>query len=505
MAKVFSGGALDNLLKVVLSLGGDRLELQTGQAPAAFAGTLPLRLTLPAASNSMLRAVCGEMGGLHEASPPDEHGSSFAYASSDGTRFEVNIRGVLADQGAASVRVVRMGATNGAEEAGAAPAAERSEPERPPVPAAAPATRAGAGAGVASGSKLDPVLSRMIGAAIAAGASDLHLTEGTPPVFRVQGRLRAFEGPAFDVRSLLPDDARRSRVLDGHAVDFALDFEGSYRLRANVYLARQGVCAALRILPRGAPDLAELGLPEEVLALTRFRDGLVLFCGQTGSGKSSSLAALTRSLLEDAAMLCISLESPIEFDLTPRRGQSRVRQREVGSHVPSFAAGLRDALREDPDVILIGEIRDRDSAALALTAAETGHLVLSSLHCRTAASAVERIVDLFPGEQQSQIRGQLADSLRAVVSQQLLPNRRGDRRVLAAEVLTLNHAAAHLIREGKPEQLYTVMHTGKHAGMLPLERHLARLVKGGQVEHSVAKGYVRVPELFDPALRGAGG
>jgi twitching motility protein PilT len=142
-------------------------------------------------------------------------------------------------------------------------------------------------------------------------------------------------------------------------------------------------------------------------------------------------------------------------------------------------------------------MRDRDSATLALTAAETGHLVLSSLHCRNATSAVERIVDLFPGKQQAQVRGQLADSLRAVVSQQLLPNRRGDGRVLAAEVLTLNHAAAHLIREGKPEQLYSVLHTGKHAGMLPLERHLSRLVKAGRVEHSVAKAYVRFPELFD--------
>jgi twitching motility protein PilT len=498
MTKVFSGGALDSLVKVLLSLGGDRLRLQTGQAPGAFAGTQPLRLTLPATSNSMLRAVCGEMGSRHEASPPDEHGSCFFYASSDGTEFEVRIGGDLADHGAANVLVVRMDAPDGAAEQTApepAPAAQRSARESPPAHAGAPL--APAGAVVTASSKLDPGLARIIAAAIANGASDLHLDEGEPPVFRVQGRLQAFEGPVFEMRALLPDDEQQARVLAGQAIDFALDFEGTHRLRANVYLARQGVCAALRILPRGAPELAELGLPEEVIALNRFRDGLVLFCGQTGAGKSSSLAALTRSLLESAAMLCISLESPIEYDLSPRRGHSRVRQREVGSHVQSFAAGLRDALREDPDLILIGEMRDRESAALALTAAETGHLVLSSLHCRDATSAVERIVDLFPSERQAQIRSQLADSLRAVVSQQLLPSRRGGGRVLAAEVLTLNHAAAHLIREGKPEQLYTVVQTGKHAGMLPLERHLARLVKTGRIEHSVAKAHVRFPELFD--------
>lgn len=494
MTKVFSGGALDNLVKVVLSLGGDRLRLQTGQAPAAFAGSRSLRLTLPAASSSMLRAVCGEMGSLHAASPPKDDDSCFVYAASDGTRFEVKIRGVLADHGSASVLVARLEAPGAGEPPPPepAPAVEQREPSARDAPLATQASTLAAPSGA-----LDPELASLIIAAIAAGASDLHLTEGAPPMFRVQGRLQAFEGPAPAARALLPDDAQRARVLAGHAVDFALDFEGTHRLRANVYLAQQGVCAALRILPRGAPELAELGLPEEVIALERFRDGLVLFCGQTGAGKSSSLAAITRSLLEGASQLCISLESPIEYDLSPRRGQSRVRQREVGTHVQSFATGLRDTLREDPDLILIGEMRERDSAALALTAAETGHLVLSSLHCRNATSAVARIVDLFPAEQQAQVRAQLADSLRAVVSQHLLPSRRGGGRVLAAEVLTVNHAAAHLIREGKPEQLHTVLHTGKSAGMLPLERHLARLVKAGRIDAAVARAHVRFPELFD--------
>jgi len=514
---VYSGGALDGLLSVVTSLGGDRLRLQTGQTPAAFAGSRPLRLTLPAASSSMLRALCGDMVGAHEAGARGESESRFDYATGDETRFDVRITGSFADDASASIVVVRAGASSNEQRADAAsgprqPGLEqrRAEPaanggaDLAPNGGAEPAVNGDAfpalSSARASEHELDGALTQVIAAAVSAGATDIHLTEGEPPVFRTQGRLETREGPAFELRSLLPDEARRERVLAGHAVDFAFTFRGTHRLRGNVYLAQQGVCAALRILTRSAPELSELGLPEEVTALTRVQDGLVLFCGCTGAGKSTSLAAITRSLLENTAGLCIALESPIEYDLSPRLGQSRVRQREVGLHVSSFPAGLRDALREDPDYILVGEMRDRETAALALTAAETGHLVLSSLHCRSAASAVERIVDLFASEQQRQIRSQLADCLRAVVSQQLLPARRGEGRVVAAEVLTINAAAAHLIREGKTEQLHTVLHSGKHAGMLPLERHLVRLVKAGRVEPAVARARARFPELFDPGL-----
>lgn len=497
MATVYSGGALEGVLNVVVSLGGDRLQLQTGQNPSAFVGKRPLRLTLPATSSSMLRALCADMGTAHQAHAGGDE-SRFCYALANGTQFEVKIRGSLSEQGTASIVVVRAKAP-ATEEQPAAPASVRedSDPGAPVVPAIAhdaPPLRA---ASSGSGPELDPALVEVLTAAISLGASDVHLTQGEAPVLRVQGRLQGFAGPAVDVACLLSGASQRDRVLAGSAIDLAFSFQGAHRLRANVFSAQGGMCAALRILPRDAPELSQLGLPEEVTALTRVRDGLVLFCGLTGAGKSTSLAAIARNLLEGAASLCISLESPIEYDLSPRRGPSRVRQREVGQHVTSFAAGLRDALREDPDFILIGEMRDRETAALAMTAAETGHLVLSSLHCRGAASAVDRIVDLFPADQQRQVRGQLADSLRAVVSQQLLPSRHGEGRVVAAEVLTINAAAAHLIRDGKPEQLHSVMHSGKHAGMLPLERDLARLVKAGRVERSVARTYVRWPELFD--------
>lgn len=499
MPTVYSGGALEGVLNVVVSLGGDRLKLQTGQAPSAFVGTRPLRLTLPATSSSMLRALCADMGTAHQAHA-GEGESRFCYALANGAQFEVKIRGSLSDQGTASIVVVRAKAPAVEEPATAvASAREGGDADEPILPAVAhdpplPAALSG------QGPELDPALVEVLSAAISLGASDVHLTQGEPPVFRVQGRLQAFAGPVVDIGCLLSGASQRARVIAGHAADVAFTFQATHRLRVNVYSAREGLCAALRILPRDAPELSQLGLPEEVTALTRARDGLLLFCGLTGAGKSTSLAAVTRNLLEGTAALCISLEAPIEYDISPRRGQSRVRQREVGQHVASFAAGLRDTLREDPDVILIGEMRDRESAALAMTAAETGHLVLSSLHCRGAASAVERIVDLFPGDQQRQVRGQLADSLRAVVSQQLLPERHGKGRVVAVEVLTINAAAAHLIREGKPEQLHSVMHSGKHAGMLPLERDLARLVKAGRVERSVARSYVRWPELFDQSV-----
>jgi len=503
MTTVYSGGALEGVLNVVVSLGGDRLQFQTGQSPSAFVGTRPLRLTLPATSSSMLRALCAEMGVAHQARGGAGE-SRFSYALASGAEFEVKIRGSLSEPETASILVVRVeapAADEGQSCASASVSAKESEggAERPIPPVVeqdTPAFRA-APSGERSGWEIDPALAEVLGAAIASGASDVHLTEGQAPVFRVQGRLQAFTGPIVDVGGLLSGASQRERVIAGQAIDLAFTFQNAYRLRVNVYSAREGLCAALRILPRDAPELSQLGLPDEVTTLTRVRDGLVLFCGLTGAGKSTSLAALTRHLLEGVAGLCISLESPIEYDLTPRRGQSRVRQREVGVHVTSFAAGLRDALREDPDYILIGEMRDRETAALAMTAAETGHLVLSSLHCRGAASAIDRIVDLFPGDQQRQMRGQLADSLRAVVSQQLLPSRQGEGRVVAAEVLTINAAAAHLIRDGKAEQLHTVMHSGKHAGMLPLERELVRLVKAGRVERSVARSHVRWPELFD--------
>lgn len=280
-------------------------------------------------------------------------------------------------------------------------------------------------------------------------------------------------------------------------MDFGQSHQSGTRLRVNVFKTAQGLCAAVRLLPSAPPPLDRLGLPPEVLNLSRAPHGLILVCGHTGAGKSTTLASFVQTLLGRSPGICITLESPIEYHLSAANAQSLIRQREVGTHVESFPIGLRDALREDPDLLLIGEMRDAETAALALTAAETGHLVLSSLHSRTAASTIQRIVDLFPPTQHAQVRSQLADSLRAVVSQRLLPSRQPGKRVVAAEVLTLNAAAAHHIREGRTEQLPTCIQSGKEDGMLPLERDLARLVNEGKVEREVARAAANTASLFD--------
>jgi twitching motility protein PilT len=236
----------------------------------------------------------------------------------------------------------------------------------------------------------------------------------------------------------------------------------------------------VRLLPRAAPSLGSLHLPLPLDDLAELPHGLVLVCGATGSGKSTTLAALAQEALRRRSIVLTTLEDPIEYALSPPE-KSLVRRRQVGRDVRDFATGLRDALREDPDVLLLGEMRDKETIGLALTAAETGHLVLSSLHSRSAASAIERIVDSYPPEGQGQVRAQLADSLRAVVVQRLLPRARGEGRIPAIEVLRVNHAVGALIREGKTAQIATTLQAGKREGMLSLERCLADRVLAGEV------------------------
>jgi twitching motility protein PilT len=496
MTALFSGTPLDGLLRIVTDQGGDRLSFKTAQEPVASVGTRALRLTVPATSNSMLRALCGGMAHAHANSGQRE--SHFGYDGKALGLFDVKIQGDLGDAGTASVLVSRR----------LAPRSVHATPHEGPLEDAALAEAATASLNIALpsrdtrepspmvSSQLAPELLTWIQKAQQLGASDLHLTEGEPPVFRVAGRLQSLEGQVAGLRSLL-NERQWAQVNAGRAVDLAFNAEPDCRARVNVFVAEQGLCAAIRLLRRQAPALESLGLPSEVHALARATQGLVLVCGPTGSGKSTTLAALTMSSLRDRPALCLTLESPIEYLLSGAGGHSLVRQREVGLHVDHFATGLRDALREDPDALLIGEMRDAETTALALTAAETGHLVLSSLHARSAVAAIDRIIDLYPSAQQRQARGQLAASLRAVVSQRLLPTKSGTSRVVATEVLTNVTAVAHLIREGKTEQIPSVIQSSKEAGMLPLERDLARLVQNGQVQRATARAHALVPEFFD--------
>src|SRR5690606_38237188 len=249
-------------------------------------------------------------------------------------------------------------------------------------------------------------------------------------------------------------------------VDFAYSLPGVGRFRANVYRQRGSLAAAFRLIPTSVPDLDELGLPPAVAGLCELSQGLVLVTGPTGSGKSTTLAAMVDRINRTRRLHIVTLEDPIEY--LHRHRRSLVNQREVGIDVPTFAAGLRAALREDPDVIMVGEMRDLETIATALTAAETGHLVLATLHTPSAPQAVDRIIDVFPAEQQNQVRVQLAGVLEAVIAQRLVPTADGRGRHVVAEVLLGTAAVRNLIREGKTAQLPAVMETSRQYGMVTL-------------------------------------
>jgi twitching motility protein PilT len=349
----------------------------------------------------------------------------------------------------------------------------------------------------ANSGELPPALAALLVRAHGLGASDVHLSPRRPPIARVNGALTVLEDAAAgDATALLG-----GRALDGASVDRALDVPGVGRIRVNVYASDEGVCAAIRILRREAPDLPALNLPAQIEALTELPHGLVIACGPTGSGKSTTLAALVQHALRARARVLVTLEDPIEYVIRPQRPAGLVRQRQVGTHVRDFATGLRDALREDPDLLLIGEMRDTETIGLALTAAETGHLVFASLHSRTAPSAIERIVDAYPAERQRQIRVQLAEALRAVISQRLVPRADGEGLVPAVELLRVTHGVANLIREHRTAQLVSALQAGGEDGMLLLERHLADLVRAGRVRRDVALTAANTPEMLGEYLR----
>ena len=345
------------------------------------------------------------------------------------------------------------------------------------------------------------------------GASDLLLTAGAPPIFRTGGRLQAEDGPPFSgdelqrvLASLLTPRVREQIESDG-AADFSLrvaraaveDDRRAWRFRVNLHRQRGTFAAAVRALPTAIPTLGELLLPPALAELVKPASGLVLVCGPTGAGKSTTLAALVGEINRTAARHIITIEDPIEYE--HRNGESVVEQVEVGRDAPSFAAALRAALRQDPDVILVGEMRDLDTVATALTAAETGHLILSTLHTRDAVQAIHRIVDVFPPAQQTQIKLQLAMSLNAIVSQQLMTRADGRGRVVAVEVLLANLPVRNHIRHDKLQNLMTEITLGKRQGMIAMEDSLARLVRQGLITVDDARVRSSRPDELESLLR----
>ena len=322
------------------------------------------------------------------------------------------------------------------------------------------------------------------------GASDLHLTVGSPPAQRINGSIRQLQLPPMDrdalhemIYSILTDDQKK-RIERDHELDFALEFGESIRFRANVYLNRRGDAAVFRVIPTKIRTLDELKMPATLKELCFLPRGLVLVTGPTGSGKSTTLAAMVDFINENMDHHILTIEDPVEFVHQHKR--SLVNQREVGPHTHSFANALRSALREDPDVILVGELRDLETISLALTAAETGHLVFGTLHTSSAPKTVDRIVDVFPPNQQEQVRIMLSESLQAVICQTLIPKMRGDGRVCAMEIMTGTVAVRSLIRESKTHQLPSIIQVSAKYGMQSMDQMLKQFVMEGHITKEAA-------------------
>jgi twitching motility protein PilT len=359
-------------------------------------------------------------------------------------------------------------------------------------PAAAPATgslRPAAGAPPRSRDGLTG-MARLLALAVDRRASDLHVHAGLPVRLRVDGDFSPIDDrslEAAEARRLLEEiltPQQRQRLEEHGQVDFAYTLEGIGRFRANAYRQQRGWDGVFRVIPAEPPSLSDLGLPLDLARFANWHQGLVLITGPTGSGKSSTLAALVRIVNEERRDHVITVEDPIEFVHRPLR--CVINQRQVGDHTRSFSRALRAALREDPDVIVVGELRDLETISLALTAAETGHLVLATLHTQNAINTINRLIGVFPAEQQSQIRTMVSESLRAITSQRLVLRADGKGRVAALELMVANKAVANLIRENKTFQLRSVMQTGAAQGMRSLDAALEELVKAGTITRAEA-------------------
>ena len=385
----------------------------------------------------------------------------------------------------------QMAAREGTAEAPPAPAPPEPAPRTPPAEAAPTAPGTG-GEGLA----------RWLAAAAEHGASDLHVHAGQPLRWRIHGELEPLDtgaGPvtvdaaaseALAIELLSPEERRE--LADRGQVEIATDVPGVGRVRGGAYRQQHGVDAVFRLVPPRPPLLQDLGLPRDLAKLANFHQGLVLITGPSGCGKSSTLAALVNLVNQERREHVITIEDPIEY--VHRSELSIVNQRQVGSHTGSFSRALRAALREDPDVIVVGELRDLETISLALTAAETGHLVLATLHTGGALATINRVIGVFPPAQQPQIRVMVSESLRAIVGQRLVRRADGRGRVPALEILMATRAVSNLIRDNKVFQIRSVLQTGASRGMKTLDGSLDELVKAGTVTREEARRHAETPE-----------
>jgi twitching motility protein PilT len=325
-------------------------------------------------------------------------------------------------------------------------------------------------------------------------ASDVHITVGVPPIFRISGELKGFgkekvtKDQTASMAKAIMSDEKWEEFQNNGEIDFSYSIPGFSRFRVNAFNQRGSVGISIRMIPTKIPNIDDLNMPQVVRDMTKKPQGLILVTGPTGSGKSTTLASMINYINQTMSKHIITLEDPIEF--VHNHGKSIINQREVGADTKSFNNALRAALRQDPDVILVGEMRDLDTISIAITAAETGHLVFGTLHTQNAPSTVDRIIDVFPPNQQEQVRVQLATVLVGVISQRLLPTIDKAGRRAATEILVNNSAVANLIRNEKIHQIVNVMQTSKATGMHTLDMDIQRLIDTGQVSAEIAEPFL---------------
>lgn len=332
-------------------------------------------------------------------------------------------------------------------------------------------------------------------------ASDVHISSGEPPMIRIHGDMRKIDMPPLmreDVHTVLYNilnDQQRKAYEEHYELDFAIAITGVGRFRVNAFLQNRGESIVFRTIPEKIPLLEQLNMPPIVAELTKKEKGLILLTGPTGSGKSTALAAMLDLINREYKCHILTIEDPIEF--VHKSKNSLVNQRELGSNTHSFANALRSALREDPDVILVGEMRDLETISLALTAAETGHLVLATLHTSSAPKTIDRIIDVFPAEQQQQIRTMLSESLQAVIAQQLIKRKEGLGRIAALEIMIGTPAVRNLIRENKIAQIPSALQTGRQHGMQTMDQALLDLCRNSLVSKESIRNFVSTPSALD--------
>jgi twitching motility protein PilT len=463
--------AIVSLLRVMTLRDAEAITLEAGRVPSLRRRGNVEALAMPALEKAWLDDFAKPL--VAERSV-DEGPLMVVFTDDDGSQYPVTI-----ERGANGFRIVaRKAAKKAAPAPAPAPAVVppltiiRDEVAAPPVsPIGVAVQRSDVTA------RLGQLLATTVAYAHEHRGSDVFLSTGNRPRMKIDGRLEELD--------ISIDDAELAACVTalGANCDVSLELSG-VRIRLNAFDHMNGAAVAARLINDRVPSLSELGLPPELASIVELRDGLVLVCGPTGSGKSTTLASLIDLLDQRRAAHIITLEDPIEYRFRARR--SLIHQRELGTHIPSFASGLRAALREAPDVILLGELRDRETLAAALTAAETGHLVLATLHAPSAIGAIDRVIDAFPDGQQRQVRTQLAGALRVVVTQFLLP-KKDSGRVPALEIVPVIAAVANLIRKGDLHMLPSAIQSGRDAGMVPLERSLAKLLDAGTVTSAAVK------------------